>query len=712
MKIILICKRNKLLGFSPCSMQFCSKGRKSTAIEFITKSKINHTETMKNMLENKEWAILTEYYHSIPNSEKCSFCHHAFIIALEHRVANTVSISEEIVNYTKWVQIEYIKVTNDFLKEKAEFLPKIPKHLEITDLDNSWRKHKKLKMIKILGELANCKTLDEKFNYYIKHKHEFLVLVSCLKSNTFRHYRRILPDKLDLEIREASLIVRKYLRFRFLIKIAILLLILFPSYFAIIKIKTMQQMLEKISHSLARDSIYDNISNTKQKAALIGIDYDDKASKEIPFRIPFSDQIINLVPLSKNLKNNPEYKENYTILDDDLKEIACRVIEESGLNHPVREYIQEEKSQAKPYFETQYIPIRRREDEPFYDILKGPIIVENKKGQPTEKPKEVHFQLVDNINLNERLSNVRGIKEAIDEIKEVIFMINNSELYTDAGAKIIKGVLLSGKPGTGKTLIARSIAGECNINFLFVTGSDFDDTYVGVGSKRIKQLFELARKSKPCIIFIDEIDSLLDKSRRSSTEHSSNRATINQFLAEVDGFKGSDRVFIIGATNHEDSLDPAAIRPGRFDKVIHIPVPDSDGREEILDFYISKIKLKKDELNNKVIALMTPGFTGAEIENLINQSVVYALKRKSDEVKLSDISECRDRLLMGIARKNYEVPEKRRYRTALHEAGHALVCYKSDICRPTLHKLTIIPRGSAEGVVSCELYLLDFYTSK
>ncbi len=308
------------------------------------------------------------------------------------------------------------------------------------------------------------------------------------------------------------------------------------------------------------------------------------------------------------------------------------------------------------------------------------------------------FELTFAKDMKERLSDVKGIKEVQEEIELLIQMIKNPKKYTDVGAKVHKGVLLCGRPGTGKTLLARAIAGESNINFLFVTGSDFDDTYVGVGSKRIRELFKKARESKPCIIFIDEIDSLLDKSRRGSYEHSSSRSTLNQFLAEMDGFKNSEEIYVIGATNHENSLDTAAVRPGRFDKIIHIGVPDIEGREEIISYYLDKIKLKRDTLTTKVISLMTPGFTGAEIQNLINLSIISAVNQQKSEVDISDVSESRDRLLMGIARKSFSVPEKRRYKTALHEAGHALVCFKDELCRKTLHKLTVVPRGPAEGV--------------
>jgi ATP-dependent metalloprotease len=301
-------------------------------------------------------------------------------------------------------------------------------------------------------------------------------------------------------------------------------------------------------------------------------------------------------------------------------------------------------------------------------------------------------------DLKERLNNVKGITEVKDEIQQLIRMIKAPDKFRDAGAKLHKGILLCGKPGTGKTLIARAIAGESGVNFIYLTGSDFDEVFVGVGATRVRKLFRIARKNSPCIIFIDEIDSLLTKSRRMALEHSSSRATINQFLSEMDGFDKMENVFVIGATNHEKDLDSAAIRPGRFDKKIHINIPDEKGRLEIIEFYLNKIKLKKDRIEPKIIAKMTPGFTGAEIQNLVNMSIINAINEEKNEVTLDDVGEARDRILMGISKKNFIASDLRRYSTSLHEAGHTLVCYLNPICKKTLHKLTIIPRGPAEGV--------------
>lgn len=186
--------------------------------------------------------------------------------------------------------------------------------------------------------------------------------------------------------------------------------------------------------------------------------------------------------------------------------------------------------------------------------------------------------------------------------------------------------MLLGQPGTGKTLLARAIAGEAGCNFIYCSGSDFDEMFVGMGARRVKQLFAEARKQQPCLIFIDEIDSVLSGSRRSGNETSSSRATLNQILAEMDGFERDNKIMVIGATNHEDSLDPAAVRPGRFDKKIHVPQPDVNGRADIFELYLNKIR-KSSTVDNKKLAQMTPGFTGAEIENLVNTAITEAVNK-------------------------------------------------------------------------------------
>lgn len=308
-----------------------------------------------------------------------------------------------------------------------------------------------------------------------------------------------------------------------------------------------------------------------------------------------------------------------------------------------------------------------------------------------------HIQLEKNLKTS--LADVKGIDEVKEEIEQLIRIIKDPIKYKDAGAKIPKGVLLVGKPGTGKTLIAKAIAGDSKVNFISMTGSDFEDMFVGSGSDRIKKLFNYAREKKPCIIFIDEIDALLAKSKRSTNEHSSSRSTINQFLSEMDGFHKYEEVFVIGATNHESDLDSAAVRPGRFDKKIHINVPDSKGREDIAELYLNKITLPKEsKVTKEMISQMTTGFSGAEIENLINLTAVSAVNQNKKILDLNILTEARDRILMGISRKYFTDINKRRYMTSVHEIGHTLTCYNSPLCKESLLKVTIIPSGPALGV--------------
>lgn len=211
------------------------------------------------------------------------------------------------------------------------------------------------------------------------------------------------------------------------------------------------------------------------------------------------------------------------------------------------------------------------------------------------------FEFKKSEDIKERLDDVKGIDEIKDEILNLIRMIKDSNAYTSKGAKMHKGVLLFGNPGTGKTMLSRAIAGEAGVSFLYCTGSSFDEMYVGVGAKRVRELFAQARQKKPCIIFIDEIDTLLSASRRHGQEHSSSRATINQVLTELDGFDQMDGILVIGATNHQDSLDPAAVRPGRFDKKIHVPAPDVNGREDIFNIYLDKVA-HNDSIEAKKLA--------------------------------------------------------------------------------------------------------------
>ncbi|CAI2360021.1 unnamed protein product [Moneuplotes crassus] len=298
-------------------------------------------------------------------------------------------------------------------------------------------------------------------------------------------------------------------------------------------------------------------------------------------------------------------------------------------------------------------------------------------------------------DIDTRLDDVKGIEEIKDEIRNLIKMIKDPFKYTEKGAKVHKGVLLFGDPGVGKTLLARAIAGESGVNFIFCTGSTFDEMFVGVGAKRVRQLFQTAREKSPCIIFIDEIDSLLSKSRRFAKEHSSNRSTLNQILAEMDGFNESENIIVIGATNHEGDLDPAAVRPGRFDKKIHVPKPDLDGRKDILKLYLEKVNIT-DDIEVEKLGKMTPGFSGADLENLVNTAIADAVHKDKTHADMKDFEEAKDRIIMGIERKNLHIGNRIRLNTAIREAGRALTCYYTEGSQK-LYKATIVNRGASTG---------------
>jgi ATP-dependent metalloprotease len=312
---------------------------------------------------------------------------------------------------------------------------------------------------------------------------------------------------------------------------------------------------------------------------------------------------------------------------------------------------------------------------------------------------ENEFKLAKNVT--ERLENVKGIDEVKEELEEIVSMLKDPKRYEEAGAKLIRGILLISKPGTGKTLLARALAGESKVNFIYVTASEFDKGLVGQGSMKIKELFQFARKKQPCIIFIDEIDSLLHKGRRSGKyTTSSDRGVINTFLAEMDGFKKREYVFVMGATNF-DNLDPAALRPGRFDKVIHVPIPDTTGRKDIFDLYLKRIKLKIHEnIDSQILSKMTPGFTGAEIENMVNHAVIQSVDKDSLEITKVEFEEARDRIMLGLKRKSGFKTNKQLLYSAVHEAGHTLVCYLNPLCKDNIYKVNVTPRGTGKGKLS------------
>jgi ATP-dependent metalloprotease len=298
--------------------------------------------------------------------------------------------------------------------------------------------------------------------------------------------------------------------------------------------------------------------------------------------------------------------------------------------------------------------------------------------------------------VNTRFSDVRGCDEAKSELQEVVAYLKNPTAFTSIGAQLPKGVLLVGEPGTGKTLLARAIAGEAGVPFFYCSGSSFDEMYVGVGSKRVRSLFEDAKKNSPCIVFIDEIDAVGGK--RTKWNSGTKDSTLQMLLTELDGFEKNEGIIVIAATNMPDSLDSALTRPGRFDKQVVVPIPDVKGRKEILDLYLSKVTVAPD-VDSHRIARATPGFTGADLNQLINLAAIKAVVQGKKEVTLSVIEETRDDIWMGRMRRSAVVDEATRSMTAYHEGGHALVSLCVEGSDP-IHKATIIQRGHALGMVS------------
>ncbi|MDR1826693.1 MAG: ATP-dependent zinc metalloprotease FtsH, partial [Rickettsiales bacterium] len=299
--------------------------------------------------------------------------------------------------------------------------------------------------------------------------------------------------------------------------------------------------------------------------------------------------------------------------------------------------------------------------------------------------------------INVKFSDVAGIDGVKKEVAEIVDFLKNPKKYRDLGARVPRGVLLSGEPGTGKTLLAKAIAGEADVPFFAVSGSDFSGIIVGLGVQKIKDFFELARRSAPCILFVDEIDAIGGARGRTINTDSDREATLNQMLIEMDGFTSTENLIIIGATNRPDMLDPALLRPGRFDRQVYIDLPDMAGRLAILELYAKKMKLAKD-VSMTTAARGTTGFSGADLNNLLNESALLAARDGRGEITNADIDEARDKILMGPKKDRKMRPEDIKL-TAYHEAGHALlsVHYK-DITDP-IHKATISPRGHALGMV-------------
>jgi cell division protease FtsH len=293
--------------------------------------------------------------------------------------------------------------------------------------------------------------------------------------------------------------------------------------------------------------------------------------------------------------------------------------------------------------------------------------------------------------------DVAGIDEAKEELQEIVEFLKDPKKFTRLGGRIPKGVLLVGAPGTGKTLLARAIAGEAGVPFFSISGSDFVEMFVGVGASRVRDLFLQGKKNAPCIIFIDEIDAVgRHRGAGLGGGHDEREQTLNQLLVEMDGFETNEGVILISATNRPDVLDPALLRPGRFDRQVVVPIPDIRGREGILKVHLQNKPLAPN-VNILQLAKGTPGFSGADLENLVNEAALLAARRDRDLIDMADFEEAKDKVMMGLERKSMIISEEEKRNTAYHEAGHALVAMLLPGTDP-VHKVTIIPRGRALGL--------------
>ncbi|KAI0273626.1 ATP-dependent metallopeptidase Hfl [Gloeopeniophorella convolvens] len=295
-----------------------------------------------------------------------------------------------------------------------------------------------------------------------------------------------------------------------------------------------------------------------------------------------------------------------------------------------------------------------------------------------------------------RFSDVHGVDEAKEELKDVVAFLKDPSKFAELGGKLPKGVLLTGDPGTGKTMLARAVAGEAGVPFLFASGSEFDEMFVGVGAKRVRELFATARKKQPAIIFIDELDAVGGK--RSARDQQYMKQTLNQLLVEMDGFLQDEGVIVIAATNFPESLDEALVRPGRFDRHIAVPLPDVRGRAQILAHHMKEIVIGPD-VDPTILARGTPGFSGADLQNMVNQAAIQASKERCKSVTLKHLEWAKDRIVMGAERRSSFIDEKVKRLTAYHEGGHALTALYTEGAMP-LHKVTCMPRGHALGVTS------------
>ena len=293
--------------------------------------------------------------------------------------------------------------------------------------------------------------------------------------------------------------------------------------------------------------------------------------------------------------------------------------------------------------------------------------------------------------------DVAGAEEAKEEVGELVEFLRDPSKFQRLGGRIPKGVLMTGNPGTGKTLLAKAIAGEAKVPFFSISGSDFVEMFVGVGASRVRDMFEQGKKHAPCIIFIDEIDAVgRQRGAGLGGGHDEREQTLNQLLVEMDGFEGTEGVIVIAATNRPDVLDPALLRPGRFDRQVYVPLPDIRGREQILKVHMRKVPIS-DNVDASIIARGTPGFSGADLANLVNEAALFAARANKRLVDMEDFEKAKDKVIMGAERRSIVMPEKERMNTAYHESGHAVVAKLLPHTDP-VHKVTIIPRGRALGV--------------
>ncbi len=293
--------------------------------------------------------------------------------------------------------------------------------------------------------------------------------------------------------------------------------------------------------------------------------------------------------------------------------------------------------------------------------------------------------------------DVAGVEEAKEEVKELVEFLRDPTKFQKLGGRIPRGVLMTGSPGTGKTLLAKAIAGEAKVPFFSISGSDFVEMFVGVGASRVRDMFDQAKKHAPCIIFIDEIDAVgRQRGAGLGGGHDEREQTLNQLLVEMDGFEGSEGVIVIAATNRPDVLDPALLRPGRFDRQVFVPLPDIRGREQIIRIHMRKIPVA-DDVVPSILARGTPGFSGADLANLVNEAALFAARGNKRLVEMQDFELAKDKIVMGAERRSIVMPEKERVNTAYHESGHTVVARVLPNTDP-VHKVTIIPRGRALGV--------------